>query len=232
MVIARLKEGLRAPLFYCALVLACGSLAQAQAQAQSVDLAELERCARIHSAEEKLACFEAIAAGSQAAMEVAAEPAPALSREEVAAPDSAVPEAPTKPANATQEPAPGQAVASPSTAESPVIQTAAEEPVPPSVVDTAPPVNENDDFGREYLESVSESRAKEMTATVVDVTKTYYGELVFHLDNDQVWAQIEKRYYPYPKNQRFEVVISIGVLNEYQLQVDGSGRKVTVRRVK
>jgi len=229
MAIARTKEGLRAPLFFCVLALACGS----HAQAQSVELAELERCARIHSAEEKLACFEVIAAGSQVAVEVAPEPAPALSREAVAAPVSEVPEAPARLANATQESAAGQEVASPSTAQSPAIQAAAEEPEPPpSVADTAPPVHEDDSFGREYLESVSESRSKEMSATVVDVTKTYYGELVFHLDNDQVWAQIEKRYYPYPKNQQFDVVISIGVLNEYQLQVGGTGRKVAVKRVK
>jgi hypothetical protein len=64
------------------------------------------------------------------------------------------------------------------------------------------------------------------------VTKTYHGELVFHLDNGQVWAQMEKRYYPYPRNRQFDVVISTGMLNEYQLQVGGAGRKVTVRRVK
>jgi len=195
MAIARPKEGLRAPLFFFALALACGSLAQAQ----SVDRSELERCARIHSAEEKLACFEAIAAGSQVAAEAA----------------------------------PGQEVASPSAAQSPAIQAVAEEPAPPPpVADAAPPANGDDSFGREYLESVAESRSKTMSATVVDVTKTYNGELVFHLDNGQVWTQIEKRYYPYPKNQQFDVVISTGVLNEYQLRVGGVGRKVTVKRVK
>ena len=94
------------------------------------------------------------------------------------------------------------------------------------------PSTEDDSFGREYLESVEESRSKVMNATAVEVTKTRLGELVFHLDNGQVWAQMEKRYYPYPRNQQFDVMISTGILGEYSLQVEGAGRKVTVRRVK
>ena len=100
-----------------------------------------------------------------------------------------------------------------------------------SGANAALPATEDDSFGREYLESVEESRSKVMSATAVDVTKTRLGELVFHLDNGQVWAQIEKRFYPYPRNQKFDVVISTGMLGEYQLQVEGAGRKVTVRRV-
>ena len=102
----------------------------------------------------------------------------------------------------------------------------------PSDTNVAPPATGDDSFGREYLEGVEESRSKVMNATVVDVTKTRLGELVFHLDNGQVWAQMEKRYYPYPRNHQFDVAISTGVLGEYKLQVEGTGRKVTVRRAK
>lgn len=226
----RLKEGPRAPLFYCAVVLACGSIAQAQ----TVDISRLEQCAKLDAADAKLACFEAIAAESQVAAEAAPEFAEESSREPTAEPatDSDVSLEPGPPANAPQESSSRQA-ASVSAAESPAIQAPVEEPVPiPAGADAAPAATGDGSFGGEYLESVEASRSKTMSAAVVDVTTTGYGELVFHLDNGQVWAQLEKRYFPYPRNQQFDIQISVGVLGEYQLQVGGTGRKVTVKRVK
>lgn len=69
-------------------------------------------------------------------------------------------------------------------------------------------------------------------ATVVDVTKARYGELIFHLDNGQVWRQQEKRHFPYPRNEAFDVTISTGMMGEYRLQVEGAGRRATIRRVR
>ena len=68
-------------------------------------------------------------------------------------------------------------------------------------------------------------------ASVVKVTRTRYGELVFHFDNGQVWRQQEKRYFPYPKNREFDVTISTGMMGEYRLQVEGAGRRATIRRL-
>ena len=95
-----------------------------------------------------------------------------------------------------------------------------------------PPETAADEFGREHLERAEDPDQQTLEATVIDVTKTGYGELVFHLDNGQVWRQQEKRYYPYPRNGEFAVTISRGILGEYQLQVEGSGRKVTIRRIR
>ena len=89
-----------------------------------------------------------------------------------------------------------------------------------------------DEFGREHLERTEDPDQQTLEATVIDVTKTGYGELVFHLDNGQVWRQQEKRYYPYPRDREFGVTISRGILGEYQLQVEGTGRKVTIRRIR
>ena len=74
------KEGLRAPLFFIA---ACaGLLLSAVAGAQTIDRADLQRCAALPSTELKLACFEALAApdAAQSETELAdaeiADPAP------------------------------------------------------------------------------------------------------------------------------------------------------------
>ena len=59
---AVLKEGPRAPLFYAAAALLL--LSAKIATAQTVDLSTLELCAGLETQELKLACFEAIIAGS------------------------------------------------------------------------------------------------------------------------------------------------------------------------
>jgi len=64
------------------------------------------------------------------------------------------------------------------------------------------------------------------------VSKTGRGALVFQLDNGQVWRQIEPRYYPYPRDREFDVMISTGMLGTYRLQVEGTGRRVTIKRLK
>jgi len=86
-----------------------------------------------------------------------------------------------------------------------------------------------DSFGSEHL---GNEESASLQARVAEVTEDSFGALIFHLDNGQVWRQLEKRYYPYPRNRAFDVVISQGILGGYQLQVDGAGRKVTVRRIK
>ena len=219
------KEGPRAPLFYSVLALVCAGLSQAQ----TVDISELEQCAGLDAPEAKLACFEAIATGSEVATEVAPELVPESAPEVVVAPASRVTAEPGPPAAAPQASVPRQTTGESSAAQSP----AGEAPAPiPSGADRVSPATSDDSFGGEHLGSVEESRSETLRATVVDVTTARFGELIFHLDNGQGWTQMEKRYYPYPRNQQFEVVISIGMLNEYRLQVGGVGRKVTVKRVK
>lgn len=70
-----------------------------------------------------------------------------------------------------------------------------------------------------------------INATVVDVTKDGYGALIFHFDNGQVWGQQEKRYFSYPKNRQFDVTISEGIMGESRLQVEGAGRRLTIKRI-
>ena len=128
---------------------------------------------------------------------------------------------PARERSAPQEPGPAPVADSPAQPASTPAATVAEAP------GTAA-----DEFGREHLGRSEDSGTETMSAVVIDVTRTGYGELVFHLDNGQVWRQQEKRYYPYPRNREFDVTISRGILGEYQLQVEGTGRKVTIRRTR
>jgi len=260
--IARPKEGPRAPLFYWAPVILI--LAAGVAQAQTVDLADLEACAALDSDESKLACFEAIVAVNRPS------PTPAPQPPTEAAPAAEPAAVQSASAGNTPTPEPVQASAATAIAEAApaassataasaavVAETDPTEPAPtpersapadpppapapmpapnaspqPATVAAEPPGTAADEFGREHLERTGDPDQETLEATVIDVTKTGYGELVFHLDNGQVWRQQEKRYYPYPRNREFDATISRGILGEYQLQVEGTGRKVTIRRIR
>ena len=68
-------------------------------------------------------------------------------------------------------------------------------------------------------------------ATVTEVSESPRGNLLFHLENGQVWRQIEARYVPLPANAPFSARISRGLFGEYRLRVGGEGRLVRIRRV-
>jgi len=174
----------------------------ALAGAQTVEMSELDRCAALESQAEKLACFEALVSAPQPDAGTTREPEPASAKPPVADTD-------TGPALIIES--------------APVAAEAAPAPEPSASVD--------DEFGREHLSREADD-ADVLHATVVDVTKDRYGALIFRLDNGQIWRQMESRYFPYPKDGEFEVVITTGMMGEYRLQVEGTGRKVTIRRMK
>jgi hypothetical protein len=86
-------------------------------------------------------------------------------------------------------------------------------------------------FGEEHLDGDAE-KSPVLRATVVDVTRAWDDSLSFHLDNGQIWRQIEPRRFPYPKSGDFEVEIARGMMGEYRLRVGGESRMVRIRRVK
>ena len=216
MAVARPKEGPRAPLFYSlALVLAWAC----PAASQTVDLSELEGCAGLATDESKLACFEAIIATRSRAAASTDEPDIDVATEPAVV--ATVPETAAAPAPATVA-VTAEPDAMTGSGTEPVV-AAAESESAESVVDS---------FGSEHLQNDDPGELQELSATVVEVTRSGRGALVFHLDNGQVWRQIEPRYFPYPKDRGFDVTISTGVLGAYQLRVEGTGRKVTIRRVK
>ena len=205
---ARRTEGPLAPLFY-SVVLGLSGVASAQ----TVDMAALEACSKLETEAAKLECFESIVSGAEASPPVAAEPQSSAS---APAPVTVVPAA--APAAVAVERRTVDAV--PAT----VSAATNEQPVADSMA--------ADDFGREHLDQRVDEDPEILRARVVEVTRGNHDALVFHLDNGQVWRQVQPRYYPYPRDRQFDVTISTGFLGEYELQVEAKGRKVNVRRLK
>jgi hypothetical protein len=104
----------------------------------------------------------------------------------------------------------------------------------PAIVPKLQVKQSDSDFGREQLAVADqlEAEKKNITATVVSVTRSYNRSLNFHLDNGQVWRQIEPRHFLYPKGRDFEVNISRGVMGGYRLRTSENSRMVRIRRIK
>ena len=178
-------------------------LAAGPLQAQSVDQEDLRRCADMSTAERRLACFESLLDGPPPA---AAEAPPAAK----APPSAAVP--------VVEEAAPA------------AVETAMAEAAPVTEPATTP--QPGNDFGRKYVKDDDDEARQDVTITVNEVTLDRYKRLHFQFVNGQVWRQLEARRFQYPKNEPFDVVISRGVLGDYQLRVGGEGRMTRIKRVK
>lgn len=70
-----------------------------------------------------------------------------------------------------------------------------------------------------------------LTVNVIAVTEGNFGHLYFHLDGGAVWRQNESRYLSYPQATPFSVEISRGMMGDYQLRIEGKGRRIRVIRV-
>ena len=181
-------------------------LAAANATAQTASQQELEACAAIERAIERLDCFETLTARG-------ATPAPV----DVQA--------------VTEEHAPTPRV-------EPEPEAEAE---PGQAVEALPEITP--DAGRDRLENVGAEQLRDngreeqrreredIGAMVTEVSEGPRGNLLFHLENGQVWRQNEARYVPLPVNAPFAVQISRGLFGEYRLRVEGEGRLVRIRRV-
>lgn len=164
--------------------------AAANAAAQTASQQELEACAAIERAIERLDCFETLTARGAETAPVEVEPA------EVE---------PEQPAEAPPEQTPDTSQDR--------LENVGIEQLPDNRREERP--RERDDIG----------------ATVTEVSEGPRGNLLFHLENGQVWRQIEARYVPLPADAPFPVQISRGLFGEYRLRVDGEGRLVRIRRV-
>lgn len=202
----RFLEGPLAPLFF----LSVGALGAA-ANAQEVSREDLKRCAAMSSDAGKLACFESLAA------RYADDPSAETASTEVQ-PVSIT----AQPAQADRPPAPPESIAAGPAASAPIAVDSKPAPAPPAAADT------DSDFGREEQRSKPEA----LSATVSEVSADRLRRLVFEFENGQVWRQQEPRHFPYPRDEPFDVVISRGLLGDYQLRVGGEGRMTRVRRLK
>ena len=69
------------------------------------------------------------------------------------------------------------------------------------------------------------------TSMVTRVVEGNLGHLYFHMLGGSVWRQNEARHVAYPKDRPFSVEIAKGLLGDYQLRIDGKGKRIRVRRV-
>ncbi len=176
--------------------------------AQQVSQEALERCADISDSLARLSCFEQLTDQGRS-----------LENELVDADESRQTSASS--AETTQ---------SSTTPPSAPVQSATPVAEPQSQTAQAPAAAE---IGSEQLQS---NRAQEqenllVVATVNEVTRDSRRYLYFHLDNGQVWRQIEARFVPYPRDRPFQVEIDQGMMGEYRLRVEGEGRMVRIRRI-
>lgn len=217
-------EGPRAPLFLSVAV----ALAVSPLQAQSVDQADLQRCAEMSTEQRRLACFESLVEDVPVAPVVEGVPGET---------SPAPPVYDTAPAVAAQPSAiaavPTSSVTAPASAmPAPAAMTSADDAPTPNRA-PSPTGSTADDFGAEYVEAPARvAKAETLAATVRSVTKDRYKRLTFEFANGQVWRQTEGRHFPYPKGDDFEVVITRGMLGDYQLRVGGEGRMTRIQRIK
>lgn len=135
--------------------------------AHAASAQSLAECARIVDANERVQCYDRLAATEASA----AAPAPAA---------ESVPEPQPAP-----DPAP-QPTPEPQSAPEPVTAEQAEPPQgeAPAAADAEA------DFGVEArMESGNKSELREIEATLVSIEETASGKRVFRLDNDQVWFE-------------------------------------------
>ncbi len=194
--------------------------------AKPVEQRELDSCAAFEQDAEKLVCFERLTYRNRQSQPVAPEREQVPEPEQVAVTSSTEPEQAAVTSSALQSPA-----ALDSTIAS-AVRPATQEQQDDALDVTAIPEN----YGREHLPQANpedSSRASApLEATVLRVTTGGRKHLYFHLENDQLWRQLEADYLPYPKNRAFNIEISQGFLGDYRLRVEGSGRLVRIRRVK
>lgn len=218
------REGPRAPLFCLGIAMLMPALAFGQ---QTVERSELERCAALESAAEKLACFEALTAPPVAVEEEAAEP------EVVAQPAPEIdPVVESLSPPLTDEVLPAAtAVAAEPLPQAEAAAAAAPAAASTTATDSVPEAGP--EFGREQLEPrIPEDRPDTVTATVAEVWKGGNRMLYFQFTNGQIWRQMESDYFYYPKDREFDITIRQGMMGEYQMRLDGRARMTRIIRVK
>lgn len=200
------------------------------AAASEVDVsAELARCGAIADAAERVACFDALT--SRVAEPVAEPAAPSSGQAAVEETAAEVAEE-AGAAEAEAEAAAAAAGAAAVAAEPVLVEEPVRAPAPPNepAAEAAQPEPASDvaDFGLPPEREVQE-KPQELTAAVVDVSRTASGKMVIRLDAQQVWVQKD--------NQRLtlkagdEVRIKKGLGSVHYLSKLSGSRSIRVSRV-
>lgn len=87
-----------------------------------------------------------------------------------------------------------------------------------------------EEAGEEYLPQ-ERQEPEVFIETVTEVEQGRNRVLYFHMQNGQVWRQMEPGRLLYPRDRPFRVEISQGGMGEYRLRVEGEGRMTRIVRV-
>jgi hypothetical protein len=96
------------------------------------------------------------------------------------------------------------------------------------------PVTKPEEFGNTPPPARA-NEVKELSATVVEFSKTPRGRAVFVLDNGQTWRQLDSdttEVREPPGGQPMRVLIETGAFGSYNLAIEGRAGSVKVRRLK
>ncbi len=105
----------------------------------------------------------------------------------------------------------------------------------PDLPEQKPTVTPEEAFGSEAIRKPDEvrnaQRAETLEAKVQEMLSSRSGGLVFILDNEQIWRQLESQSLP-PIRVGDPVVIKRGALGSYRMTLRKQSRTITVRRIK
>ena len=75
------------------------------------------------------------------------------------------------------------------------------------------------------------ARRDEFTSSISGEFKGWFGKTEFHLDNGQVWQQVEDDRFPFTA-QNPKVTITPGAFGSWRLKVEGSNRTTLIKRIR
>ncbi len=94
-------------------------------------------------------------------------------------------------------------------------------------------------FGRDSIRQSSAEREVEkqrnpdrIESRIVGSFDGWSGATVFHLENGQIWRQVQDERFVVPDMENPAVTIEKGLFGAYFLKVEGYGSRVKVRRIK
>jgi len=93
-----------------------------------------------------------------------------------------------------------------------------------STPDAAVKIATEEEFG------LPQSQAEMLTSMITSVDKDAVGRMTFHLENGQVWKQIETKRFSVNED-RPVAVIKHGALGSFKLTVEGGSRSTRVKRI-
>ena len=204
----------------------------------AADESRFMACGAISSPEERLACFDAAyekATDSKTVRQPEEPVQPLLDEKPLVEPVAAEPAAPPQDPSPVSGPtAAGTAAARPPSAAPPQPSAPAPEPTAAgaaaaAAAPTSGVAKSDAEFG--LRERPEEREPESLRSSITRVNRDPYDRLEFHLENGQVWKQIETRRFSVPRENPVAIVRP-GALGSYRLYLENESRWTRVKRTR